>query len=70
MESLHREADELKEQVIHERDLRVQKQQEREALLREIDAFNSDFVDYQAAMNKYFGDSREKYEFLTQKVRS
>ena len=68
MDSLQREAEEYKKQVAHERELRLKKQQEREALLQEIEIFNSEFFEYQQKMKQYFNERREMHEFLTNKV--
>ena len=68
MDSMQREAEELREQLAHERDLRIKKQQEREAKLKEIEKFNEGVSVAQSIAIKYMSDSKFRHKQLTDRV--
>ena len=70
MDSLMRESEELREQLSHERQNRLQKQQIRETKLSEIENFNATVIIQQANANRYLNSGKEKYSMLTEKEKS
>lgn len=63
-----REIEELREQLVYERDTRLKNQQQREQNLVDVERFNDDTIIEQTNANKYLNLGKEKYNNLIEKV--
>lgn len=68
MDSLMRESEEYREQLSHEKELKLKNQHLRDSNFLEIVAFNETATQQQQEANKYLGKGRQKYEALTERV--
>lgn len=68
MDSLHREAEEYKEEIQHEREIRVKKQQQRDAQAKDIEVFNGTFVSFQNMVNEYINGNKQNQQELLERV--
>jgi hypothetical protein len=67
MDSLQREAEECREQLVFERDLKMKTQSLRDAKLMEIETFNANSMAHQSMANKYFAEIKTKNEELAKR---
>ena len=68
VDSLIREAEELREQLAFERETRLRNQQLREQNLVDIERFNDDTIIEQTNANKYLNLGKDRYNNLIEKV--
>ena len=68
MDSLMRESEEYREQLSHEKELKLKNQHLRDSNFLEIVAFNETATQQQQVANKYLGHGRQKFETLTERV--
>ena len=68
MDSLMRESEEFREQLSHEKELRLKNQHLRDSNMLEIAAFNESVALQQQTDNKYLSQGKQKYEKLVEKV--
>jgi chromosome segregation ATPase len=67
IESLQREAEKLREQLIHEREKRSGLQKMKDEKVKEIDAFNQTVIEEQAKATRYLAEGKAKYNELLAK---
>ncbi len=63
-----REAEEFRDQLSHEKEVRLKNQHLRDSNFLEIVAFNEGTALQQQSANKYLSQGKQKYEQLTEKV--
>lgn len=60
MDSLQREAEEIREQLVFERDLKLKTQSERDKMQLELEAFNANAIAFQSQSAKYLTQTRQR----------